>query len=315
MSIFEIIGKKENGKFDYRYPLRPFDELFEPQKTEKAMSKTKEDAKKEYKTLYNEFEEKLGRVVQNEGGRDKNVLNRLEIDAHIRTARKLFIPGSSIKGALKTPFFQFYLNEEDDPNIAKKRGRNGETQFADKWFGKFEKDIFSKLKIGDAASEDLSSKVFWVVNKHRKKDSDNRPLSQRLECIVPDSELFTQISMLKSFPFDTDNFRIVVKNFYLPLLKKEIEWAKENENLIPIPVRNRMVKAYNQTVAKKGFVFKVGQHSGAEAMTLEEIREIKIPQARPPRYVKEPHTYWLASEEKSGKNASFMGWIYAEFMD
>ena len=62
-----------------------------------------------------------------------------------------------------------------------------------------------------------------------------------------------------------------------------------------------MVKAYNQAVAKKGFIFKVGKHNDAEAMTLEGLREIKIPQARPAKYVKEPHTYWLASEEKNGK--------------
>ena len=47
-----------------------------------------------------------------EGGRDRNVLNRLEINSHIRTARQLYIPGSSIKGALKTAFFQHYLNDK-----------------------------------------------------------------------------------------------------------------------------------------------------------------------------------------------------------
>jgi len=75
------------------------------------------------------------------------------------------------------------------------------------------------------------------------------------------------------------------------------------------------MEAYSQVVAKKGFIFKVGQHSGAEAMTLEGLRKIKIPQAKPAKYVKEPHTYWLVSEEKDGQNASFMGWVYAEFVD
>ena len=279
-------------------------------------------------SIAKEFEEKLGKVVQNEGGRDRNVLNRLEIKAHIRTTRQLYIPGSSIKGALKTAFFQHYLNKKEDQSIAKERTRNGEHRFVDDWFGKFENDIFSKLKIGDATSDDLLSKVYWVINKQRSKNDDKSSLSQRLECIKPESELLTEVTLLKrgenlniddekfkSFPFDANNFRIVVKNFYLPLLKKELDWAKANEDLIPLKVRNRMVKAYNKAVAKKGFIFKVGQHSGAEAMTLEGLREIKIPQAKPAKYVKEPHTYWLASEEKSGKNAEFMGWIYAEFVD
>ena len=279
-------------------------------------------------SIAKEFKEKLGKIVQNEGGRGRNVLNRLEINSHIRTARKLYIPGSSIKGALKTAFFQYYLNKKEDQSIAKKRTKNGEYQFVDDWFGEFEEDIFSKLKIGDAMSDELSSKVFWVINKQRSKNDDKSSLSQRLECIEPDSELLTEVTLLKrgenlnidseefkSFPYDANNFRIIVKNFYLPLLKKEIEWAKANEKLVPVKVRNRMVKAYNKAVEKKGFIFKVGQHSGAEAMTLEGLREIKIPQAKPVKYVKEPHTYWLASEEKNGKNASFMGWVYAEFIN
>ena len=72
-----------------------------------------------------------------------------------------------------------------------------------------------------------------------------------------------------------------------------------------------MIRAFNDTAAKKGFVFKVGMHSGAEAMTLDGIRKIEIPQAK--EWVDEPYTYWLASETKDGKDASFMGWVYAEF--
>jgi CRISPR-associated protein Csm5 len=280
-------------------------------------------------SIAEEFEKKLGNIVHNEGGRDKNVLNRLEIQAHIRTANQLYIPGSSIKGALKSAFFQYYLNKESDPEVAREKSHKGEYRFKDNWFGKFERDKFSKLKVGDASSNQLSSKVYWVVNKQRHKDDDKTSLAQRLECIVPGSELQTDLIFLKSgenrivssekkffepFPFDANNFRIIVKNFYLPLLKKEIDWAKEHDGLIPLSVRNRMIKAYNQAMAKKGFVFKVGQHSGAEAMTLEGVREIKIPQAKPPKFVQEPYTYWLASEEKHGKNGSFMGWVYAEFI-
>jgi len=66
LSIFEIIGKSEKSKFDYRYPLRPFDELFEPQIANKVMPKNKEDAKKEYQILFNEFEESLSTIKENE---------------------------------------------------------------------------------------------------------------------------------------------------------------------------------------------------------------------------------------------------------
>jgi len=280
-------------------------------------------------SIAKEFDEKLGKVVQNEGGRGRNVYNMLEIQAHIRSGKKdLYIPGSSIKGALKTAFFQHCLNKKKDPSVALKKNSRGEPFFDDEWFGTFENDIFSKLKLSDAFGEDAESEVVWCINRHRKKEDDDNTLSQRLEVLKPDCHFETTVTLLrsgetaglpedrfKSFPYDTNNFRIVVKNFYLPLLKKEIEWARRHENLIPVSVRNRMVRAYNDVAAKKGFAFKIGMHSGAEALTLEGIRSIKIPQARPPKWVDEPYTYWLASEAKEGKNASFMGWVYAEFLE
>jgi len=278
-------------------------------------------------SIADEFADKLGKVSKNEGGKDRNVFNMLEIKAHIRGGNeKLFIPGSSIKGAIKTAFFQHYLNKKSDPTIAKGE-RRGEPVFDDRWFGTFEKDIFSKLKIADAFSDKPESEIVWCINRHRKKKDDDNSLSQRLEALKPSLQFETSVTLLKKgetpklddekfkpFPYDANNFRIIVKNFYLPLLKKEIEWAKRHESLIPLKVRNCMIRAFNDTVAKKGFVFKVGMHSGAEAMTLEGVRSIKIPQAKPPRWVDEPFTYWLASETKEGKNASFMGWIYGEFV-
>jgi len=126
-----------------------------------------------------------------------------------------------------------------DQSIAKERTKNKEYRFVDNWFGKFEKDIFSKLKIGDATLDELLSKVFWVINKQRNKNDDKSSLSQRLECIEPDSELLTEVTLLKrgenlniddekfkSFPYDANNFRIIVKNFYLPLLIKRDRLGK-----------------------------------------------------------------------------------------
>lgn len=276
-------------------------------------------------SIARDFQEKIGKVVNFEGHGGSDVINSLEIMAHIREGNgNLFIPGSSVKGALKTAFFQHYLNKKSDKSVAVAHDRKGNPKFSDEWFGRFENDIFSKLKIEDFHADEPQSRIVWAIDRNRKKsEEDDNSLSQRIETLVPESEYFADVTLLKkadvphidekfkAFPFDANNFRIIVKNFYLPLLKKEIDWAKKNENLIPLKTRNRMIRAFNDTVAKKGFVFKVGMHSGAEAMTLEGVRQIYIPQAR--RWVEEPFTYWLASETKENGSASFMGWVYAEF--
>lgn len=275
-------------------------------------------------SIAKEFEEKLKKILKNKDNRDINILNKLEIQAHIRTARQLYLPGNSIKSALKTAFFQHYINL----TIAKDRTKNIKNILLGNWIEKFEKDIFSKLRIDDAISNELLSEVYWVINKQHTKDNNDSLLSGCFECIVPNSKLQTNISIIKyaensnidykkfhSSYFDTNNFRIIVKNFYLPLLKKELDWAKINKNLVPISVYKRMVKAYNQTISKKGFIFKVGHYSNAKKITLEDSHKIKILQERIPKFVQEPYFYWLTSKEKNIKNASFIGWIYAEFIN
>ena len=277
-------------------------------------------------SIAQDFHQKIGQIVNLEGRNGSDVINSLEIMAHIREGNgNLFIPGSSVKGALKTAFFQYYLNKKEDKSVAVQTDRRNNPKFSNRWFGTFENDIFSKLKIGDFHAKEPKSRIVWAIDRNRKKgERDDNTLSQRIETLLPGSEYFGDLTLLRSgesqhlgdrfkaFPFDAQNFRIVVKNFYLPLLKKEIEWAQKNENLIPMAARNRMIRAFNDTAAKKGFVFKVGMHSGAEAMTLEGVRKIYIPQAR--KWVEEPFTYWLASETKENGNASFMGWVYAEFV-
>ncbi len=276
-------------------------------------------------SIAEDFRQKIGKIVNFEGRSGSDVINALSFMAHIREGNgRLYIPGSSVKGALKTAFFQHYLNNKEDKSIAITHDRRDNPKFSDEWFGTFDNDIFSKFKIGDFHAENPESRVVWAIDRNRKKgEEDDNTLSQRFETLLPENEFLGDVTLLKkgenrklgenfkAFPFDTDEFRIIVKNFYLPLLKKEIEWAKKNENLIPLKTRNRMIRAFNDTAAKKGFVFKVGMHSGAEAMTLDGIRKIEIPQAK--EWVDEPYTYWLASETKDGKDASFMGWVYAEF--
>ena len=65
----------------------------------------------------------------------------------------------------------------------------------------------------------------------------------------------------------------------------------------------------------KAMLLRVGRHSGAEAVTLNGVRTIKIMQGKgkPPKYEPSPQTLWLASEaEASPSEMTPFGWLLVE---
>ena len=67
-------------------------------------------------------------------------------------------------------------------------------------------------------------------------------------------------------------------------------------------------------------VFPGGRHSGAEAVTIEGVRKIKITQktGEPPKYLEHTTRIWLASEEsKPETNKALLpfGWAILEIFD
>ena len=66
----------------------------------------------------------------------------------------------------------------------------------------------------------------------------------------------------------------------------------------------------------EGMFLRVGRHSGAESVTIDGVRSIKIMQGpgKQPRYEKEATTDWLASEvEKTEQNLMPFGWLFIDF--
>jgi hypothetical protein len=62
-------------------------------------------------------------------------------------------------------------------------------------------------------------------------------------------------------------------------------------------------------------LLRVGRHSGAEALTLNGIRNIRIMQGRgqPAGWANQPKTWWLAADESTSKNEMMpFGWVLVE---
>lgn len=219
--------------------------------------------------------------------------------------------------------------------------------------GKFENDPFRLLQIGDAAwsagDELPAGEVLFAVNRKRAPVTDQHGnlrasradnLYQTLEC-VPGSRFRAFAASLvaqdvghlsgasgSKVPapdrrFGIDALTHHCNAFYLPILERELaqlrergyvsaHWAKSMADLLHGPLG----AALNQ---RRAFLLRVGRHSGAESVTLNGVRSIKILKGMDENgrqkfdYESMPLTWWLAaSDEKQRTDLLPFGWLLVE---
>lgn len=302
------------------------------------------------KDIENNYNESLGRVKQKEG-KGNEVFNALSIDSTIKTSHIPYIPGSSFKGALKTAFFSKEAQNRDFSEVAKEKMFRGEFRdylFDNRFFGQFEKDPFSKLKISDFIPKEPRLEIKWGVNKKKKSDTtENDNTGVRYEFIAPASEFvaeMTLMDLLEEKEIERINKQIrdykkhlhqpqkvyamqeiieTANSFYIPKFEEEQRWAESKKNHLINPDYFKRALPFIQKAKKgQGFLIRVGRHSGAVSMTLDKHRKIFIPQMKKDaqgnplspkqKYVSSPFTYWLASNVDAVKSAEFIGWFYCE---
>jgi CRISPR-associated protein Csm5 len=214
--------------------------------------------------------------------------------------------------------------------------------------GKFELDPFRLVQIGDArwrGNDDLpSSQVHFAVNRkkalvrdkngnERKSQAENQDLCRILECI-PSWQYrgFTahlNIQKLGRLPDDpskrrlpTPDLRLSLEElakrcskFYIPILKSEIKLLKDRGFLDASWEESisRLLEAASRNILEgKAFLLRIGRHSGAESVTLNGVRNIKILKGNP-EFQSAPKTLWLAAERKDQRQGLLpFGWLLVE---
>ncbi|QWF71553.1 hypothetical protein KEF85_03470 [Methylomonas paludis] len=218
-------------------------------------------------------------------------------------------------------------------------------QLNQKLFSKFEQDPLRLVQISDAAwcSQDNlpSAQVQFSVNRKKelKRDkngtelysnAEKQNLSKLLECLPawryrafcgqlnlqqinitghnqkqPSADLRYTISQIAK----------TCSSFYLPILKNEIKILRERGFLDD--AWDNSIQALLSTMAikmQKGEVFllRVGRHSGAESITLNGVRHIKIMKGTP-EYQPQTKTLWLAADQPQQRNGLLpFGWVLVE---
>ncbi len=295
------------------------------------------------------YEKRIGKTAQHES-LGRRAINKLEIDRTFYNPvdGTPLLPGSSIKGAIRTALLDME-NEKNDKTMSIRNERNQELQ--QRLFGgdKFHTDPMRLVSIGDAGWDGNQNKpacqIQFAVNRKRKpvfKDgnlmqsqAEASNLYQLLECVVPQhyQGFSGSITLQNTQSIAQDDRKLPKKAlqwtiqdisracnaFYMGLFWQELhaikelnylngDWVKQMELLL----EGGLLKRLNEGTA---FLLRVGRHSGAEALTLNGIRSIKIMQGRgeKPKYEKAPLTWWLASDDISDKqNLLPFGWVLVE---
>lgn len=289
-----------------------------------------------------QYRQRIGQIAQFEanGGR---VTNQLEIErtAHHPHTGTPYIPGSSLKGAMRTAWLDQLNNGRSKP-AEEKGAQDVEKRLLG---GSFHSDPFRLVRLADSTGEGVAGMVYFSTN-HKKQvvhDKNGQLVvakgpSARRESIVAGQyramrgeirfDMLPGMGMSEKTPKPdrrisgfTDLAR-ACNRYYRPRLERECELLDSRRFVNPDWLTS--LKALLQSIKpqlENGelMLLRVGRHSGAESVTLDGIREIKIMTGKGnrPQYSNVgAKTLWLAAERENDRSDLLpFGWLLIEHSD
>lgn len=283
--------------------------------------------------IANEYEEKIGRPVQ-QGSSGPATYNIFPI---ARTAFRPFdntpyLPGSSLKGSIRTAWLNHVLTLRGNPlkpedQRDKNRARTLQERLLGYTAGKFEQDPFRHVCLADAHPEEDTTapptRVLYAISKKKRFSERGTPELKVFLETVPDALPAAFLGELRL----TGNINWAAlcdacNRFYRPQLESELnhdilgnlidaDWKQ----LIGSLLGNELTELAK---ARQGFLLRVGRHSGAESVTLDGIRDIKIlgKKGEQPSYRPNTTEKRFASLTKAGNSGLLpFGWIWVNACD
>jgi CRISPR-associated protein Csm5 len=286
-----------------------------------------------------QYERRIGQIAQREGsGRDVN--NQLEIErsAHHPHSGALYLPGTSLKGAMRTAWLDT-LNQ-GRAGLPGEKASALEKRLLESQPG-FHTDPLRLLHVADAAGPEVLSKVYFSTN-HKKRQifkdgielQGKGPVTRRETLVggqhaalkgelrldlLPDMGPNDKVPSLR---FDPGQLAAACNRYYVGRLHRLLHLLDERGFADPAwTASTRRLLAALQPALERGdaFLLRVGRHSGAESVTLDGVRDIRIMQGKgmPSRQSDESTTLWLAAEREQTTRGSMLpfGWLLVERAD
>ncbi|MCP5197796.1 MAG: hypothetical protein H6974_13585 [Gammaproteobacteria bacterium] len=297
------------------------------------------------------YQSRVGKTVQVEGD-GSQLVNKLAIGRTFFNplSGAPLLPGSSLKGAMRTALLDGINGGR--PLAGQERSLSLQQRLFR--YDCFEQDPMRLIHLMDAGFTDgagAGSELCFAVNRRRKapKPGDNstksqaeqRDLYQLLECIpAARFRVFAgQLTMqqvdsihndrdrLPALPlrWNTKQIAAACNAFYRPQLEAELQqmqergflhtdWAALIEGLLKGPLGQRLDN-------HQAFLLRVGRHSGAESVTLNGVRSIKILLGKDSmtRQMRSENrstgtSWWLAAGDTQARSGMLpFGWLLVEW--
>jgi CRISPR-associated protein Csm5 len=225
-----------------------------------------------------------------------------------------YIPGSSIKGSLRTAYLNLMENEK---NLSKKgkifQANNLEQQLMD--YSGITDDPFRMVKVSDfMPAGDIKTKIIYAVNEKKKHTDQNaQGLPLIFEVVLPGSVFVGSITVTSPLPGANLASHLSIErllNSSALFYKQEKE--RENKELKEIGISTNSDHA-NEQDKNSPFLMRLGRHSGAESVTVSGHRKIKIMMGKKEKKeLDHATTLWLASETRRPADKTALqpfGWV------
>ncbi len=293
------------------------------------------------------YEQRIGQTAKREDD-GKRVINQLHIERtfYNPTNQRPVIPGSSLKGAIRTAL----LNEVNKGQPADQKNEKLQEHLFKYQMGKLERDPMRLIHVADSNSiedyDTVPSKIRFAVNRPRREPAqakasrtmaEDKGLYQLLETlpelslrgysshltIQTVSQLRQKNQLKDKLPTDDLCWTIrqiaqACNQFYLPLLEQEIKIIGQRRYVEPAceqRIDRLLVSIRPLLESNKAMLLRVGRHSGAEAVTLNGVRNIKIMRGKEKQAKSEPQprTLWLAADAQGARSEMTpFGWLLIE---
>lgn len=283
--------------------------------------------------ITNEYEEKAGKPTQQgAGGAPTYNLFPISRTAYNPLDASPYLPGSSLKGSMRTAWLNAvnkgqYLQPAD--KIDKKNiNRTLQQRLLGYSSGKFENDPLRHLLVADAHcpgdGESAPAQVLYAVSKKKRLSERSTPelkvFLETVHSLLPDA--FTGEIRFTGDKITWVTLCDACNSFYFPQLQAELE----HPHLSPMldttwrALLNGLLNGELNELRqhRQGFLLRVGKHSGAESVTLNGVRDIKIlgKQGEPPSYRPETTEKRFASPTKRAESGLLpFGWVWVEGCD
>ncbi|MDR0578101.1 MAG: type III-A CRISPR-associated RAMP protein Csm5 [Candidatus Accumulibacter sp.] len=279
------------------------------------------------------------------GADGRQIISRLSIERHTHSRDTPYVPGSSLKGALRTALMDRLNNRQP---VTDKDEKKNSTKLARRLLdGDFATSPLRLLKVSDLMpGKDLDRSVLYAVNRYKRPKHDRntgqekspKGIVARKECILPGQyralvgkivvqdlgDKGTMTGEKRNVPRLDLRPRLaqIAKDsnaYHLPRLRAELAgmdetglvdpgWKQAVEDLLKSDLAKRLEE-------RRALLVRLGRYGGAESKTLTQVAEIKImgKQGQPPRYQPQTTTYWLAAQTADDrKHLIPFGWAILE---